>query len=100
MPRAKTNVSATRAAVRAMHKTGRLGPELAGVEQLALSLATALDSVLLDPEQKKYVITGLARAHLLVQQALLAGLGNETLDPFAAFVAGLATPNLTTDSDL
>ena len=30
---------------------------------------------------------------------LLAGLGDESLDPFAAFVAGLATPSLATDPD-
>lgn len=92
--RKATNVSATRAGIRALHRTGRLGPELAGVEQLAVSLAGALDEVLSDPDQKKYVVAGLARAHLLVLEALAGALAEESLDPFAAFVASLGGPSL------
>jgi hypothetical protein len=94
MPRAKTNLSATRASIRVLHKTGRLGPEYACVEALALSLAGAMDSVLADPEAKKYVVPPLARSQLAVLQTLLGGLAEDNLDPFQAFVEGLSAPTL------
>jgi hypothetical protein len=71
---------------------GRSPVENAGLEQLALSTAVALDGVLSDPSEKKYVIASIARAHLLALEALAGVARIQPLDPFAAFVAGLSSP--------
>jgi hypothetical protein len=98
--RPRSNASATRATIRALRRSGRIPQgEFAGLEELALSTAAVLDASLSDPSEKTYGVAALARAHLLVLEAL-AGVGKvESLDPFAAFVAGLSLPTFTTPDD-
>jgi hypothetical protein len=78
----------------ALHKRSCLGPEHAALVALAETTARAMDAVIADPAEKKYAVAQLARAHLEVIRALLAGLPGESLDPFAAFVSGLTSPTL------
>jgi hypothetical protein len=96
--RPRTNATATRAALRELRRSGRSPAENAGLEQLALSTAAALDAVLSDESQKKYAVASIARAHLLALEALAGLARREPLDPFAAFVAGLALPSIDTDA--
>ena len=44
---------------------------------LARSLAGALDTLIEDPDQKKFLIACLAQFHLLFQQALLGSLAGD-----------------------
>jgi hypothetical protein len=88
-----TNLSATKRTVAALRRRSRLGAEHAGLVMLASSTARALDEVVAG-DVKPYVIPQLARAHLLALQALLGLEPGTTVDPFTAFVAGLATPSV------
>jgi hypothetical protein len=96
---ARTNVSSTRRTVSALRTLSRLGPEHAGLIALGETTARALDLAIASDE-KAYALANLARAHAVVLQVLLA-VGKETsLDPFAAFVAGLTTPTFVTPPEL
>jgi len=95
---ARSNLSSTRRTVTSLRGLSRLGPEHAGLVLLAETTARALDEILAGDE-KRYVVAQLARAHLLTLEALLR-VGLETsLDPFAAFVAGLSVPVFTGSGD-
>jgi hypothetical protein len=88
----RTNLGSTRRTVTALRKRACLGPEHEALVALAESTARSIDAAIADPAEKKYAVAQLARAHLEVVRALLAGLGNESLDPFAALVSELSTP--------
>jgi hypothetical protein len=92
----RSNLSSTRRTVAALRRGSRLGPEHAALVQLAESTAAALDDVITGAE-KRCVVAQLARAHLLTVGALMSAADAEHLDPFAAFVAGLATPAVPAD---
>jgi hypothetical protein len=93
MPRARSNLSSTRQTVRALRARTAIGPEHAALVALAESTARALDAGIADEDGKKYAVAQLARAHLEAVRALLAMMAGDALDPFAAFVAGLAVPS-------
>jgi hypothetical protein len=90
---ARTNVSSTRRTVATLTRLSRLGPEHAGLVALGETTARALD-LAITSDEKAYALAQLARAHVAVLEVLLR-VGNETsLDPFAAFIAGLSSPTL------
>jgi hypothetical protein len=74
-----SNLTATRRTLRALRVAERVGDAEAGLAQLALTTAGALDEVVAGGE-KRYVVAQLARAHLLTLQALLAVPGPEPED--------------------
>jgi hypothetical protein len=90
---ARTNVSSTRRTVATLRRLSRLGPEHAAVVALAESTARALDEAV-ESDEKKYALASTARAHLLALEALFRAGSETPLDPFAAFVAGMAVPTL------
>ena len=90
--RARTNASATRATIRTLRSQDRLNPEHAGLAQLALSTAAALDDVLLDRAGKKYAVAQMARAHLGVLVALHELEAPRATDAWDAVVAEALRP--------
>ena len=90
--RARTNVNATRATIRSLRSQERVIAEHAGLAQLALSTAAALDSVLSDEAGKKYAVAQVARAHLGALVALHELAPPDSADAWDRFMAEITTP--------
>jgi hypothetical protein len=86
-----TNLGATRRAVRALRKDGRVGECDAGLVRLAETLAAALDASATDG--KAYAVAAVARVHLAVLQALGAAEPPPPPDEFDAFLAAASRPS-------
>jgi hypothetical protein len=95
--RPRSNLAATRATCTALKADKRLNAEHAGLETLALWTAKMCDS--LGPAEKKYVVAALARAHLMVLQALLLLEAPGAGDAFEQLLASMAVPTLGGASD-
>ena len=89
---ARTNASATRATLRTLRSQERLLPEHAGLAQLAITTAKALDLTLSDEAGKKYAVAQVARAHLGALLAVLECESPRTPDAWDAVVAEALRP--------